>query len=107
MTTTPPSATPETDAACKEAAKLGDIAAMYGFLQGTCESPETRLRAAEAMVISIDEENGSLKAKLIDTIATITQQLEEAQREISVLRQFGNKDCTAMADAALRGDNNA
>ena len=28
-------------------------------------------------------------------------ELAEAKREIEVLRQYGNKDCTAMADAAL------
>ena len=40
-------------------------------------------------------------------IDDLERKLREAEREVSVLRQYGNKDCTAMADAALKGDNNA
>jgi hypothetical protein len=35
-------------------------------------------------------------------IADLRAELAEAKREIEVLRQYGNKDCTAMADAALK-----
>ena len=35
----------------------------------------------------------------------LVKEVERLQREIRVLRQYGNKDCTAMADEALmRGE---
>lgn len=34
-------------------------------------------------------------------LSRLRQQLEVARKEIAILRQFGNKDCTAMADEEL------
>lgn len=45
-----------------------------------------------------------------ERIATLERELAEALREVEVLRQYGNKDCTAMAEAELsivRGQLNA
>lgn len=47
---------------------------------------------------------------LVDAVTNLRAQLAAAQAEIDVLRSYGNKDCTAMADEVLdaaRGEDNA
>jgi hypothetical protein len=40
--------------------------------------------------------------KMQDRAEQAEAALAEAKREIDYLRRYGNKDCTAMADAAMR-----
>ena len=39
--------------------------------------------------------------KIIARVRDLERQLAEATREIDILRRYGNKDCTAMADEEL------
>ena len=53
---------------------------------------------------AIAAELTTIRAQLAETeqkLATATEQLRLAMEEIDFLRSWGNKDCTAMADAAL------
>lgn len=45
------------------------------------------------------------KAGWIFHSAQMERERKSLQREVEILRQYGNKDCTAMADERLWGDN--
>lgn len=42
-----------------------------------------------------------LEQQDVDDLCFLTQKVRKLQREINVLRNYGNKDCTAQADAKL------
>ena len=49
--------------------------------------------------------NASVGKPITDTeerILSLYDHIEELKREIRYLRTYGNKDCTAMADAAMK-----
>ena len=39
--------------------------------------------------------------KVSNSVTYFVERIAELEREVRILRQYGNKDCTAMADAAL------
>lgn len=41
--------------------------------------------------------------RLVERCKRAEAERDALRREVELLRQYGNKDCTAMADAALRG----
>ncbi len=42
-----------------------------------------------------------LEQQDVDKLCFLTEKIRKLQREVSVLRHYGNKDCTAMADEKL------
>ncbi len=68
---------------------------------------------AYAKIDRLREENERLRevitgathevARWEDGNARLRQRLGELEREVATLRQYGNRDCTAMADEALSG----
>lgn len=42
-----------------------------------------------------------LEQQDVDDLCFLTQKVRKLQREVNVLRNYGNKDCTAQADAKL------
>jgi hypothetical protein len=69
---------------------------------------ELRLRVDELhdLLGLVDKDKGKLR-KLLQTAEEEAQKLraenERLQQEVEILRRYGNKDCTAMADEALAG----
>ena len=51
-------------------------------------------RRAEALA-------AATKDRALFDLATMTKRAEAAEQEVEILRQYGNKDCTRMADEAL------
>jgi len=66
----------------------------------------TKYGCCEAYCGMVEREGGnyveiSYYIRLENEKIKLQAQLKKAQREIEILRQYGNKDCTAMADEAL------
>ena len=60
--------------------------------------------AVTKMCFKYESDNADLldeNAKLQNENTRLREELEEAKKEITILRQYGNKICTAMADEVL------
>ena len=64
------------------------------------------LARAQLLMLHADTiENDSIKNMVIDSateLAVLHDEIERLREEVRVLRLYGNKDCTAMADEALQ-----
>ena len=68
---------------------------------------ELREVRANRLVVDLSRQLTNLQSAFDDRVRVIEMQLEDKkklQREIEVLRQYGNKDCTAMADEVLQNE---
>lgn len=68
---------------------------------------ELREVRANRLVVDLSRQLTDLQRAFDDRVRVIEMQLEDKkklQREIEVLRQYGNKDCTAMADEVLENE---
>lgn len=86
------------------------VSFIAGFVEGArhleAELNEVELREVKAnrLVVDLARQLTSLQSAFDDRVRVIEMQLEDKkklEREIEVLRQYGNKDCTAMADEVL------
>lgn len=51
--------------------------------------------------VTADKLSGKTVSQVVHSLATAERELAELRREVDILRLYGNKDCTAMADEEL------
>jgi len=82
-------------------------AAHYTWLDDKIREVELREVRANRLVVDLARQLTALQRAFDDRVRVIEMQLEDKkklEREIEVLRQYGNKDCTAMADEVLENE---
>lgn len=76
-------------------------------LEAELNEVELREVRANRLMVDLARQLTDLQRAFDDRVRVIEMQLEDKkklEREIEILRQYGNKDCTAMADEVLENE---